>query len=580
MLEERRKRWGRRLRPAPPPDRGHQVAGGGGVIGCQRGGGVGQHRGGGVGQRRAPATTSGDLSHARRFGGRGCRQSGRGSGRDGVVKGARLWGRLVEDARSADDGDGPFRRRPSGQSGRDPVNLGTACRRDHGLNPRPCLGPAGRPTVGPDPALGPAARTSGTAALAAGAVSAGSGTSTPTDLAAVSSAPAVGIAPTTVPTTSAAGPNGAGPLVALGDTWLWTSSGWVEVRAGQPAASGRAKPSSPPARSGAAMSYDSATGDVVLFSGESGPVGSGSADLLSDTWLWNGSSWSQPKTKTEPPPRSGGASTDDPNLGGVLLLGGSGATGPLAGNWVWSDNGWSKLSTTAAMPPLEGLTAAFSSALGEVVAFGGATSGSQVLGDTFLLGTAQPTRRGQDRRPARRPLRPPGSVRHPAHHFHDRCLLLHHHIRIWRRPGWRNPGYRPPHRRPLSGPGRRPTGRSPAGAFARERPCRSPSTPSPTFWRPSGPMPPADSRPPWPSRPRPRRGTHHLMASGLNAAGRLAELEASVRILGGSGSSSPTAVETGVMLAVAVGIPVAAWLSMSGYGWLRRRTRRPAGRPV
>ena len=98
--------------------------------------------------------------------------------------------------------------------------------------PAPAWAPLVGQPVGPDPALGPAARASGTATLATGAVSAGSGTSTPTDLAAVSSAPAAGIAPTTAPTTSAAGPNGAGPLVALGDTWLWTSSGWVEVRAG------------------------------------------------------------------------------------------------------------------------------------------------------------------------------------------------------------------------------------------------------------------------------------------------------------------------------------------------------------
>ncbi len=445
--------------------------------------------------------------------------------------------------------------------------------------PAPAWAPLVGQPVGPDPALGPAARASGTATLATGAVSAGSGTSTPTDLAAVSSAPAAGIAPTTAPTTSAVGPNGAGPLVALGDTWLWTSSGWVEVRAGAPAGSGRTKPSSPPARSGAAMSYDSATGDVVLFSGESGPVGSGSADLLSDTWLWNGSSWSQPKTKTEPPPRSGGASTDDPNLGGVLLLGGSGATGPLAGNWVWSDNGWSKLSTTAAMPPLEGLTAAFSSALGEVVAFGGATSGNQVLGDTFLLGTAQQTSPGSGSQTSSpTPTPAAGGIGTPPTTSTPSASSA-----ITPASGGGSGGSTPATapltidlsairaggRLTLSGGGFRP-GTTVSITF-HSKPDLLATVKANAAGRFTATVTiPAKAA----------KGTHHLMASGLNAAGRLAELEASVRILGGSGSSGPTAVETGVMLAAALGIPLAAWLSMSGYAWIRRKNRRPASRPV
>jgi hypothetical protein len=45
---------------------------------------------------------------------------------------------------------------------------------------------------------------------------------------------------------------------------------------------------SPPARYGASMSYDQATGDAVLFGG----VGS-SGSYLGDTWTWNGTTWTQ-----------------------------------------------------------------------------------------------------------------------------------------------------------------------------------------------------------------------------------------------------------------------------------------------
>ena len=43
---------------------------------------------------------------------------------------------------------------------------------------------------------------------------------------------------------------------------------------------------SPSARIGAAMTYDAATGNVVLFGGEDS-----NGVALSDTWLWDGNTW-------------------------------------------------------------------------------------------------------------------------------------------------------------------------------------------------------------------------------------------------------------------------------------------------
>src|ERR1035438_8065688 len=45
----------------------------------------------------------------------------------------------------------------------------------------------------------------------------------------------------------------------------------------------------PPERSGHAMAYDSVNGQVVLFGGSNG----GSADVLNDTWVWDGANWTQ-----------------------------------------------------------------------------------------------------------------------------------------------------------------------------------------------------------------------------------------------------------------------------------------------
>src|SRR5690348_16761812 len=49
----------------------------------------------------------------------------------------------------------------------------------------------------------------------------------------------------------------------------------------------------PPARYSAAMTYDAATGNVVLFGGKS-------QGELGDTWVWNSSTWTQQHPATSP----------------------------------------------------------------------------------------------------------------------------------------------------------------------------------------------------------------------------------------------------------------------------------------
>ncbi len=86
-------------------------------------------------------------------------------------------------------------------------------------------------------------------------------------------------------TTLAKGPDG--KLVLMGgrvqstpgpwdDTWTWDGSGWGLV----------APATRPPARENAALAYDSARGQTVLFSGVKDP-----GTWLDDTWIWNGTTW-------------------------------------------------------------------------------------------------------------------------------------------------------------------------------------------------------------------------------------------------------------------------------------------------
>ena len=67
----------------------------------------------------------------------------------------------------------------------------------------------------------------------------------------------------------------------LGDTWTWTSSGWIASQA-----------TGPPC-SGASIGFDPGGQETVLFGGESSPPG-GRVSSLDDTWTWNGQAWVKP----------------------------------------------------------------------------------------------------------------------------------------------------------------------------------------------------------------------------------------------------------------------------------------------
>jgi hypothetical protein len=134
----------------------------------------------------------------------------------------------------------------------------------------------------------------------------------------------------------------------LSDTWTWDGDGW---RKQHPAAS-------PPAREFAFMGFDPATGRVALFGGltcsapgRDDPIGCDyqkNATVLADTWTWNGSSWSELKTRHAPPvvrfrDGNGGAAADLSH--GRLMLVTSSAPDPdfLAQTWVLDKGDWQRL---------------------------------------------------------------------------------------------------------------------------------------------------------------------------------------------------------------------------------------------
>jgi hypothetical protein len=108
---------------------------------------------------------------------------------------------------------------------------------------------------------------------------------------------------------------------------------YLGIRVVQGAGSG-ASAGQPPARTGAAMAFDAANGTVVLFGGN------GRSRSLGDTWIWDGSVWTQAHPSTSPPALSGAQMTYDPVSHDLLLVGGERLEPlPLAGGTVCSSAG-------------------------------------------------------------------------------------------------------------------------------------------------------------------------------------------------------------------------------------------------
>ncbi len=163
----------------------------------------------------------------------------------------------------------------------------------------------------------------------------------------------------------------------LGDTWTWSADRWVNVTAGLSGA--------PSPRAGAAIAYDAADREVVLFGGfdAGGPLG--------DTWSFAGGSWTELNPPTSPPPLANASMAFDPATESIILFGGIGSTGtPSNSTWEFSAGNWHNLtsSLTGAPPPVSDGSLAPEGASGGLVLFGG--QGSVGLSNqTWLLSASQ-----------------------------------------------------------------------------------------------------------------------------------------------------------------------------------------------
>ncbi len=166
-----------------------------------------------------------------------------------------------------------------------------------------------------------------------------------------------------------------GGAVPLGDVWEYDGTGWTETT----------PPEKPSARWGTSLAYDPSRRVAVMFGGRATLGGA----LQDDTWYFNGSSWEKSPLIAAPPPRSMHAMVWEDASDRLLLFGGytqGGSGGPQNDTWVHDGTGWTELSPTNS-PSARGVFGmAYDAGRAVIVLFGGTDDENltgTVYGDTW-----------------------------------------------------------------------------------------------------------------------------------------------------------------------------------------------------
>jgi hypothetical protein len=165
-------------------------------------------------------------------------------------------------------------------------------------------------------------------------------------------------------------------------TWVWNGSAWTQLHPAH----------EPSIRSNVAIAYDPATKQVVLFGGISSL---GSGGMLSDTWTWDGTDWTQQHPATSPPARDDAALAYDAATNQLVLFGGGSnqprigglVPPPLNDTWVWTGSNWIQQHPATSPLPVLSPALAYDAAQQQLILFGGlyanTTPMRKALNDTW-----------------------------------------------------------------------------------------------------------------------------------------------------------------------------------------------------
>ncbi len=139
---------------------------------------------------------------------------------------------------------------------------------------------------------------------------------------------------------------------------------------------------SPSDLAGAAMAYDPAIAEMVLYGGVS------DGQVSDSTYTYNGTAWTLQSPAASPPALSFASIAYDAALNEMVLFGGE-ILGSTPSNQTWFYNGATWTDADISGPSARFATSmAYDTAADETVLIGGLGPGDKILGDTWLLGSA------------------------------------------------------------------------------------------------------------------------------------------------------------------------------------------------
>ena len=135
----------------------------------------------------------------------------------------------------------------------------------------------------------------------------------------------------------------------------------------------------PSVRTSALVAYDEVAQQLVLWGGTIDSQG----NAATDTWTWNGTTWTQHVTAHAPPGRETSSMVFDPTNKKIMLFGGFAVNGFIDDTWEWDGTDWTQLSPVHSPGGRYSGAVAADPVRSKVVLFGGSNDGPSMFADTW-----------------------------------------------------------------------------------------------------------------------------------------------------------------------------------------------------